>query len=174
MRAEMDFLQNKVDVQCIKDCPDSFVVLDRHVGPFKAGNTYTFYFWIAQILVQEGIVKFEDRDVITSQNIKKINFQESTNPELHKIEENTYLQTLEHLKVMNAWYSKDKIDRREYNLLCSDLNDLIRVRLGKVVRLAMQQQNLKTQTLLTPEEKILYDHLVLNIQEWSNFLSKIK
>jgi len=75
---------------------------------------------------------------------------------------------------MNAWYSKDKIDRREYNLLCSDLNDLIRVRLGKVVRLAMQQQNLRTQTLLTPEEKILYDHLVLNIQEWSNFLSKVK
>ena len=72
------------------------------------------------------------------------------------------------------WYQQDKINRREFNQLNSDLDDMIRVRLGKINRLAMLPQNLKLINMLTPEEKMLYEELTLNIQNWRDFFSKIQ
>ena len=152
-RTEMDFLHNRVDVICIKDYPDTFSFFDRRLGPFKAGHNYNFPYFVARILVEQGLAKFEEKDIITSNGIKKINFQESTDKEVHKIDDHTYVQAIQQLRIYNVWYQQDKINRREFNQLNSDLDDMIRVRLGKINRLAMSPQNLKLINMLTPEKK---------------------
>ncbi len=74
------------------------------LGPFKAGHNYNFPYFVARILVEQGLAKFEEKDIITSNGIKKINFQESTDKEVHKIDDHTYVQAIQQLRIYNVWY----------------------------------------------------------------------
>jgi hypothetical protein len=173
-RAEMDFIHTRVDVVCIKDCTDTFPFFERRLGPFKSGHNYNLPFFVARILVEQGIGKLEEKDTVTSNTIRKINFQESSDKDMHKIDDHTYVQAIQQLRIYNAWYQQDKINRREYNQLNSDLDDMIRVRLGKINRLALANQNMKFINMMTPEEKALYEQLNKNVQAWRDFFGKIQ
>jgi hypothetical protein len=169
-RIEMQFTHNKVDTICIKDFPTPITQLGRRIGPFKIGNPYTMEYYIARILVEEGYLKFDENKIINSAAIQKINFMESTNPELKTIEDMVYVQAIQRLSIFENMLKDDKIPRRDFSQLFSDVNDLIRVRVAKIIRLATQPQHLKTRKILTEEERILFDYISDTIQEWQNFV----
>ncbi len=164
------FIHQKCETLCVKEYKESFMALGKKVGPFKLGYPYRLDNYIARILVENGILKFENHSRLDNSAIQKINFQESTAPELRKIQDNVYIQALEQLKILNSLPEKDIIGRRGVRQLFSDLNDLVRVRLPKINRLAIQKPTMASKKLLTAEERVLFDYLTANIQEWRTFL----
>jgi hypothetical protein len=171
----MVFAHQKVDTVCIKEFPTSVIQLGRRVGPFKLGNPYKLEYYIARIFVEQGFLKFDEKNLINSMAIQKINFMESTNQEPRQIDDMIYVQSIQQLSLLDYLLKADKVPRRDFSQLYSDVNDLIRVRLAKIVRLATQPQLLKTRNLLTEEERILFDQLSHLIQEWQDYVpSKFK
>ena len=179
IRSELDRKKNelvhtKVDTTCSKAMP-AFSHLGRKLGPFKIGHPYTLDNYIARILVEEGILKYTDSGHLNRKAIQKINFQESTVPELRPIkQEFIYLQAHEQLEILNKMYEQSKIPRQEFTQFYSDVNDLLRVRISKINRLAIQQKTPQVSKILTMEEKILYDRLSKAIEEWRTHLGKIR
>ena len=173
-RKKNELIHQKVDTTCSKAMP-AFRHLGRKIGPFKVGHPYTLENYIARILVEEQILKYTDVGHLNRKAIQKINFQESTIPELRPIKEDfIYLQAHEQLEILNKMYERGKIPRQEFTQFYSDVNDLIRVRISKINRLAIQQKTPQASKLLTTEEKILYDRLSKTIEEWRNQLGKIQ
>jgi hypothetical protein len=170
-RIEMSFTHTKVDTICIKDFPQPVTVLARRIGPFKMGNPYTLEYYLARIFVEEGILKFDENKIMNSATIQKINFMESTNAEPRPIDDHVYVQAIQRLSIFENMIKQDKIPRREFSQLFSDVNDLIRVRLAKIIRLATQPQHLKIKKVLTEEERILFDYISNTILEWQNFVN---
>lgn len=167
------YIHQKVDVIVIKEFP-AFDILGRRIGPLKLGHPITLDYFIARILVEQDIVKFDDAKHLNRKGIQKINFQESTNPELGKIPEDyIYTQAHEQLEIINKLYEHGKVPRQEFKQLLSDVNDLIRVRLAKINRLAIQSNKGQAEKLLTSEEKILFKIISQKIDEWKSTLGKI-
>lgn len=172
-RDQNEYIHQKVDVIVIKEFP-TFTILGKRIGPFKLGHPMTIEQYIARILVEEGIVKFDDSSQLDRKGIQKINFKESTNPELGKIAEDfIYTQAREQLEITNSLYEQGKVPRQDFKQLLSDVNDLIRVRLAKINRLAVQNGRSQSERFLTQEEKILYEEISEKIQEWKATLGKI-
>jgi len=172
-RDQNKYIHQKVDVLVVKEFP-TFDLLGKRIGPFKLGHSMTIDQYIARILVEEGIVKFDNGKHLNRKGIQKINFQESTNPELGKIrEEYIYTQAHEQLEIINKLYEHGKVPRQEFKQLLSDVNDLIRVRLAKINRLAIQTRRSQYEKYLTREEKILFDEISSKIDEWKQALGKI-
>ena len=173
-RKKNELIHNKVDTTCSKAMP-AFNHLGRKLGPFKVGHPYTLENYIARVLVEEGFLKYTDSGHLNRKAIQKINFQESTIPELRPIkEEYIYLQGHEQLEILNKLYEQGKIPRQEFTQFYSDVNDLLRVRISKINRLAIQQKTPQVSKLLTTEERILYERLSQTIQEWRTYLGKIQ
>lgn len=171
LRKEIEFIHNKVDTICTKDFPTSFPQLGKRVGPFKIGHPYTLDQYVARIFVERGYLKF-DGDQVDCNTIKKINFQESTNTELRKIpQDHIYVQAMEQLNILDKFADDSRKAKQEYKTLRADINDLLRVRLAKINRLAMQSEDLKSKKLLTSEEIILFDVLSQAVREWREHLS---
>ena len=108
--------------------------------------------------------------------IQKINFQESTSTSLRELKQHDYIyvQAHEQLELLNKLYGQGKIPRQEYAQFYSDVNDLIRVRISKINRLALQSTTPHTKKLLTSEEQILFSRLSKIIQQWKDYLGKIE
>ncbi|UYP46606.1 hypothetical protein NEF87_002891 [Candidatus Lokiarchaeum ossiferum] len=176
LREENEFSHEKVDTLCMKDFPHSINHLGKRIGPFKVGHPYPLDHYVAKILVKKGYLRFDDEKLLNRKSIQKINFQESTNPELGKIEDHSYVYTQAHeqLKIINEMYEQGKAPRQDFKQFYSDLNDLIRVRLAKINRLATQPQNVQSKKVLTSEEIILFDEISKNINEWREHLGKVK
>jgi GINS complex protein helical bundle domain len=173
-RYENDFLHQKIDTICIKEL-DSFTLLGRRIGPFKVGHPYTLDQYIAHILVEAEFLKFSDDSHLSPKTIQKINFQESTNPELGKIPD-PYIYTQAHseLEILDRLFSQNKVSRHEFTQLNSDVQDLIRVRLAKITRLAAQTGKTHLLKNLTNEEMLLFEDISIKIKEWREQLSQIK
>ena len=173
-RIKNEFIHNRIDTTCIKEYPHSFTHLGHRLGPFKVGHPYNLEHYVARIFVEEGYLKYDDGSHMNAAAIQKINFQESTNPELGGIQDHVYVQALEQLKILGILYEREQIPRRHYQQLYSDFNDLIRVRLAKIGRLAIHSQDLKMKKKLTSEEQILFDHISSDISKWRESLGTIK
>jgi hypothetical protein len=170
-REENIFVHQHVDTICTKEFPHTFNHLGRRVGPFIIGHPYRLEQFVARIFVEQGYLRFDEKGMVNSGAIQKINFQESTNPELKKIQEYVYVQGLEQLNILNKLDNgSNQSYRRDYRKLLSDLNDLIRVRLAKITRLANQTPDMKSKKLLTPEELVLYESISDAIQQWREHL----
>ena len=172
-RENNKYIHEKSDTFCVKDYNHSFLLMGRKIGPFKQGLSYKIENYIAHSFVEEGYLIFEDASKITSNTIRKINFQESTNPELRKIQDHIYVQTLNQIKVMQSLNQKGKGNRREISQIFSDITDLIRVRLSKINRLASQTSDLKSTKVLTPEENILFEEISNTIKQWRDVIGKM-
>ncbi|MHA1602749.1 MAG: hypothetical protein ACTSUI_07015, partial [Promethearchaeota archaeon] len=142
-RKENEFSHQKVDITCIKKMK-SFSHLGRHYGPFKLGHSYNLDNYIARILVEEGFCKYDENGVLNRKAIQKINFIESTNKELGDLNNKDYIyvQAHEQLEILNTLSEKNKIPRQDFKQLYSDVNDLIRVRMAKISRLANQSSSI--------------------------------
>ncbi len=173
-RRENEFLHQKVDTLCSKEL-DAFQHLGKRVGPFKVGHPYTLDNYIARILVEEGYLKYDEKGKLDRKGIQKINFQESTSTQLCDLKDKdyVYVQAHEQLEILNKLYQQNKIPRQEFIQFFSDVNDLIRVRSSKIVRLALQANQARNKKLLTSEEQILFEQMSEVMQEWKVYLSKI-
>lgn len=173
-RIENNFLHQKVDTICI-NALDAFQHIGRRLGPFKVGHPYTLENYIARILVEEGYLKYDEKGKLDRKGIQKINFQESTSTKLCDLKDNDYIyvQAHEQLEVLNVLHNQRKIPRLDFTQFYSDVNDLIRVRTSKIIRLALQTNQLRSKKILTSEEKILFEEMGKIIKEWKEHLGKI-
>ncbi len=176
LREENEFIHQIVDTICIKDFPNSMIHLGKKIGPLKLGHPYSLEQYIAQIFVKNGFLRYNDESHLNRKAIQKINFQESTNPELGNIQGYNYIYTQAHeqLLLSNQMYENGDIPRQDFKQLYSDVNDLIRVRLAKINRLASQTQNLQSKKKLSSEEQILFEQISENIKEWKENLGTVK
>ena len=173
-REEIEFSHQNVDTLCVKTL-SAFQHLGRRLGPFKVGHPYTLENYIARILIEEGYLKYNETGHLNRKGIQKINFQESTSTSLRELKQHDYIyvQAHEQLELLNKLYERGKIPRQEYTQFYSDVNDLIRVRISKINRLALQSKTPHTKKLLTSEEQILFSRLSKIIQQWKDYLGKI-
>ena len=110
-REQNDFIHKKADTVCIKEFNESFWALGKKVGPFKVSFPYQLDNYIARILVEYGILRYEDKSQLNNSAIQKINFQESTNRELRKIQDHVYVRALEQLQLLESLLNKKQITR---------------------------------------------------------------
>lgn len=173
-RKENEFLHQKVDTICIKEL-GAFQHIGRRLGPFKVGHPYTLDNFIARILVEEGFLKYDEKGKLDRKGIQKINFQESTSTTLSDLNEKDYIyvQAHEQLEVLNTLYHQGKIPRQEFTQFYSDVNDLIKVRTSKIIRLALQSNQIRAKKQLTSEEQILFERMSKVMHEWKKHLGKI-
>ncbi len=175
LREENEYFHQKIDTICIKELKN-FQHLGRKIGPFKVGHPYSLDNYIARILIKEGYIRFDDGNQITAKTIQKINFRESTNRELGNIPKNhkhVYIQAHQELRLLNTQSEEGKKPKKDFKQLYSDINDLIRVRLAKIIRFAIQTQNIQSKKALTSEELILFEGLSKQIKEWRDYLGSI-
>ena len=175
LREENEYFHQKIDTICIKKLRN-FQHLGRKIGPFKVGHPYTLDNYIVRILIKEGYLRFDDGNQITPKTIQKINFRESTNRELGNIpksHKHVYIQAHQELILLNKLSENGKKPQKDFKQLYSDVNDLIRVRLAKIIRLAIQTQNIQSKKSLTSEELILFEGLSKQIKEWRDHLGSI-
>ncbi len=175
LREDNEFNHQKVDTVCMKNFPQSINHLGKRIGPFKVGHPYSLDHYLAKIFVKKEYLRFDDEKLLNRKSIQKINFQESTNPELGKIEDHSYVYTQAHeqLELINEMYEQGKAPRQDFKQFYSDVNDLIRVRLAKINRLATQPQNVQSRKVLTSEENILFEEISKKINEWREHLGKV-
>lgn len=167
-REHIKHMNNKSDLICVKEYNDTFTVLGMKVGPFKLGHPYSFNNFLAKEMVKRGYLKFDENHIIEPSTIQKINFKESTNKPLEKMQDLIYIRARDQLEIIEEKYEQEMITLRERNKLKSDYNDLINVRLEKINRLA-KSNNTRQKSMLTTEEQILYHELSNIITTWQQF-----
>ncbi len=171
LREENKFMHRKADTLCQKEYPYSFQILGKKIGPFRVGHTYIMENYVAEIFVKDGYLQYTDKSHIDSKTIQKINFQESTQQELKPIKDLIYIQARKEMKIAKKHNESGNLSFRSMRGLISDVNDLISVRLGKIMRLARYSKNIDAKKRLTQEELILFEKLSKDVKEWQNYLS---
>ncbi|MHA1822052.1 MAG: hypothetical protein ACTSVC_16380 [Promethearchaeota archaeon] len=158
-----------METKAKRDFNGTIKILDKRLGPFIFGNTYRMEFWIAKIFIKNDILELADDNKWDVQKIQKIAFTEGRSQEIKKTEDYLFTGIREYLEIMK--YKKDMglIPERIFKTLVSNMQDLITVRLRKIILLIQTKNNIALRENLSEEEKILIDDLSNNFGQWKEF-----
>jgi len=166
---KLDFCYENLLVKVIADSDHPEIKLTGlSIGPFKEGNEYEIYYWIARELAKSNIVHFTDDDLDTSK-LYKIKWRERNQiaGQISKLPEGFYPKLRRYLVK-----SKDELTlypekRREYDKAKDLAWDIINLRLKKIVTLSSGPN--QTDFLLKKlahEERFIYQKLGRIINNW--------
>lgn len=139
------------------------------VGPFKEGTEYEIRFWVAQELVQAGIVRFREEDTLDIVKLHKIHWKERVQPtnKASPLPEAFYPQLRRYVTHLRKASQKNPDELKDYDKSIRIAHDIVNSRVKKIVSLSSSPP-LPTQALqsLTPEEQALYHRLHRIIHQW--------
>ena len=148
------------------------------VGPFQEGKEYELKFWVAKELEKSGIVRIRIKEPLDLMILNKIHWKElvKTSQKLTSLPSFFYPKLRRYLKELSEIAIKKPEKRVEYEKAKNNSNDIVQMRLKKIISLASSGRDQTGQILrtLTKEEKYAYDHLHKFISEWKNEILKMK
>lgn len=146
------------------------------VGPFKEGKEYEVRFWVATELKKAGIAHIRMEEPIDFRIVNKIQWKERTEAS-HKVislPEDFYPKLRRYLEELNEEAIKKPEKRSDYEKVKKLSDDIIQMRLKKIISLASSGRDQPGQILrnLTKEEKYVYDCLHKIINKWKTEILK--
>lgn len=156
------FILGKGRAEVIKDTP-SFSVLGVRYGPYKKGDKIELPRWLILALASEGYVYVVDEglEVDVYRALSKERSYSQRGGQLAEVKENLYprvLFMLLGLKLLGL--------REQENRLDASYQDLLTIRLSKIVKSLSYSGASTTLPNLSFEEKTLYEGLVKLVSRW--------
>lgn len=157
--------QTLVQILCEKDLAPITIMDGIRFGPFKKGKQYSVPFWFAVILVEKEFASIEQ---------VKFDFntlQDVANKELRE----NQIQPLPNYLLINfsLWNSclekfadSKLVPFQNYEKYQLFLQDLLKMRLGKLIKLALNPNQDQIIQNLPVEEQNLLEEITENIQNW--------
>lgn len=160
------FENRSVKVVALKNMP-KIDLASFSVGPFEEGREYEVKFWVARILEEEGIIRVLEVRWNSASNLPNIHFAERQTSTPSPIPSDFYPMVRRLMEELKAASIRSAEKAFEYEWTKNLLNDIIDLRISKVITLTLLQ-NLDMQALrnLTFEEKALYESIRNIIAEW--------
>ena len=157
------FLNTKVRVVALKEVPEIQLV-GFTVGPFTTGEEYEIYYWVAEELEKEGMVKICEEAVLTVEQVEKLRLIQSIQKGLKLISLPTNFYCMARRLLTRLRSDQTLEGLKKYERAKRALDDLISMRLAILVQLALLDLP-KPPEELDEAEKVLYLKIrELNIQ----------
>jgi len=173
--ADFVFKNTLVKIMVNRNCSE-IKLAGLKVGPFQEGKEYEVRFWIAQELKRAGIARFRGEESLDLGRLNKIRWKEGVqaSQQVASLPEGFYPKLRRYLDELREALKKPE-KMREYRKALDCSQDIIRLRLKKIVSLASSppptNQMLRN---LTEEEYELYKSLYKFVSEWRTEIQKIK
>lgn len=140
------------------------------VGPFKEGKEYEVKYWVATELKKAGVAHIRMEEPLDLVLLNKIQWKER-NQSSHKIlsvPDSFYPKLRRYLKELSKVAIKNPEKRIDFEKANNLSNDIVHMRLKKLVALASSGRNQTSQIKhgLTKEETFVYNLLHRIISEW--------
>lgn len=139
------------------------------VGPFEEGNEYDVEYWIARQLVNNGVARFRNKDMLDSNRLYKIQWKErvQSGKQVSKLPTEFYPKLRRYLEQMRQEMTKNPERTQEFGKAKQVAKDIIISRLKKIVSLASAPpQTRQILENLTTEEKFLYNKIYRLTTQW--------
>lgn len=171
---DLDFSFENTLVKMIanRSCPE-ISVAGETIGPFEEGEEFQVKYWIACELVKTGVARFHDDEQIDLVALHKLYWRETvqSGKQIASLPETFYPKFRRYLTGLKE--STDPAKAQEYEKAIRLAYDIVNCRLRKVVGLAAgPAQTNEVLSNLSPEERILYNHLYTMITEWKSRILK--
>jgi hypothetical protein len=161
-------------IMCNRNCPEIQLV-GLKVGPFEEGKEYEVPYWIAEELERAGIARFREEELLDNRKLDKILWKEKLQQarQVSHIEEDFYPRLRRFLTRLKKGANSSPERNAEYRKADAVANDIINIRLRKIVSLASSpEQTNETLNDLAKEERTLYNKLHMIINEWKTSILK--
>lgn len=159
-RLSFKFKNINVKIRILEDIPQLFLE-GKSIGPLKKDDILELRLWQAIPLIKEGKAKLEEFPIkVSYTDIHKFVWKETQTPEIQELKNISYIGLRQQEKLM-------KMTSNDIEKFKTALRDLITVRMGKLIKLSMQDSELISSLKpLLPEEKVLYETLSKILSIW--------
>lgn len=168
---KLDFCYENLLVKVIADSDHPKIELaGLTVGPFKQGNEYEVYYWVAKELVSSNIVHFRTEE-LNSTKLYKIQWRERNQiaGQISKLPEEFYPKLRRYLFKSKKDLSLHPEKVREYDKAKDLAWDIVNSRLKKIVTLSSgPNQTDFILKKLTNEERFIQQELGRIINNWKD------
>jgi hypothetical protein len=162
------FENSQVKIIANRNYPEIKLV-GLNFGPLQEGNEYEVYNWMAQELVQAGIVHLREEDNLDATKLYKVQWKERVQVagQISELPEDFYPKLRAYLSELKSEISKQPGRIHEYEKANSLACDIVNSRLKKIVKLSSgPTQGEQIIQKLTAEEKLLYMQLGKIVNDW--------
>lgn len=170
-RFDVEFLNTPVRVTALRNSPE-IVLVGLIVGPFREGEIYNLYYWIAEKLEKEGIIKIGEENVLTLEQLEKLRWLQSTQKGGVLLPLPPMFYFMAKRLVIRLSKSSESLDVQRGERATKALQDLVSLRMAIIVRGALSGI-VKPPANQTSEEESLYLELHRTISEYKKaFMEK--
>ena len=174
---KLDFCYENHLVKVIADSDHPEIKLSGlTIGPFKQGNEYEVYYWVAKELADSNIVHFVNED-LDSTKLYKIQWRERNQiaGQISELPEGFYPKLRRYLSKLKNELKLHPEKVREYNKAKNLAWDIVNSRLKKIVTLSSAPN--QTDFILkkfTEEERFIYQEFGQIINNWKEQILNIE
>jgi len=171
---DFTFENSQVRIVVNRNCPE-IQLAGLKVGPLEEGKEYEVQYWIANELERAGIARLREEELLDIKKLDKILWKEKVQQtrQLSHIEEDFYPRLRRFLSNLKKEANNNPEKTSEYRKAVGAANDIVNVRLRKIIYLASStEQTNQTLNDLAKEERLLYNRLHTVINEWKTKILK--
>lgn len=166
-RIQYDYEDMDITVRCIKSL-DEFDVGNKKIKLVK-GVKLKIPFWIAIHLKEEEYVEIEDLIEFDISKVHGLSLDESKNVELQKISNFFYVSMKQSFEEIAD--KRKVVPYSQQKKIEVELRNLMKMRLGKIIKIAEKSRNITTTTRnFSPEERWLYQFISEAIEKWKKMV----
>ena len=171
---DFDFENSLVRIVANRNCP-KIDLAGVDIGPFEEGSEYRVRYWVARELVNSGIARLRQEEMLDAAKLHKIQWKERVQKtkQVSNLPEEFYPKLRRYLAELREEITKKPNKLREYEKAKQLTQDILNSRLKKIVSLAsappQTEQTLKN---FASEERILYKRIHMIIGEWRTQILK--
>lgn len=172
--ADFIFENSPVHIICNRNHPETQLAGTK-IPQLEEGKEYELPYWIANELDRAGIARFREDELLDARKLDKILWKEKVQQtrQVAHIEEDFYPRLRRYLDRLKMGANSNPERNAEYRKVVGVTNDIVAVRLRKIVYLASStEQTNQTLKDLAKEERVLYDRLFNIINDWKTKILK--
>jgi hypothetical protein len=172
---DREFENLKVRVVVARDS-HQFDIGNRLMGPFKSGEEIQVSEWIAEVLADEGVVKFRDEDILDVASLSKTHWKETipTSRQLPPLDPDFYCELRRLVRRLRKESQTDASKLRDYEKVLSLSKDIISCRIRKIASLAASPAIAGDVIKgMAREEKVLYSTIASIVSDWNETLLSV-
>ena len=169
-RCRMDYL-NEVRECVFLGALSKMHVCGREIGPFEEGDITELENWIINILMKEGLVEISlENEYEAIVHLQRIYQQEKRQSSIQDVHQLTYAAIREKVRHLQGdKTSPDPILQQDIDRLEDILENIVEIRLSKVIRTAKSGAYQDIQKQMTHEERWLCEELIETLSEWRHY-----
>jgi hypothetical protein len=172
---DREFENSRVKVIISRDM-NEFEVGDGKIGPFKSGDEVELLEWIAEVLVDEGVAKFRDQDMLDLASLSKIHWKETipSSRQLPPLDPYFYCELRRLIGRLRKESCTDPSRIKDYEKALSLSRDIVDCRLRKIASLAASPTIPGDLVKgMAREERTLYHALSSIMSDWNKRLLSV-